>query len=255
MRGRSVLRGILLLVAIGAIAAGCGPTYPECNTDEHCADYDEVCVNGFCKQCRDDSQCNADDSCKVCGVGNVCVTAPGCCHNDLDCPNGVCRMSGPDKGQCFGNCKDSTQCPSDQECKGNMCVPKAECTGPGQCGPDKECMDGRCIDKCKPELVYFEYNESRIRSEYKAVLEAGIKCLKERNQDFAIEGHCDERGTDEYNLALGSKRAKAVLRYLKRLDIPESLMSMLSYGEERPVCGGHSEDCWQRNRRTEFTFK
>ena len=247
-----VLKGLLVIgVMLGlAVGLGCGPTYPECDDDEHCADHNEFCVDSLCRECRQDGHCNASDSCKVCGAGYRCVKRPGCCHSDLDCPSGVCRMAtGAGTGDCYGNCKSDAQCPAGQKCAGNMCVPGPECTGPGQCGADRECIDGRCIDMCKPGPVYFDYNEARIRMDAKPILEDVAKCVRKRAQSVTVEGHCDERGTDEYNLALGTKRAAAVRRYLSDLGISGSLMTTRSYGEEQPVCSGHSEDCWWRNRR------
>lgn len=258
MKIRSVLQGLLLVGVMAAmpLGLGCGPTYPECDDDENCADHNEYCVDNLCRECREDGHCNASDSCKVCGAGYTCVTRAGCCHSDLDCPNGVCRKSpGAEAGQCFGNCKDDSQCPTGQKCEGNMCVPAAECTGPGQCGPDADCIDGRCVDKCKAEPVYFDFDESRIRLDAKPILERGADCIKKRAQAVTIEGHCDERGTDEYNLALGSRRANAAKKYLVGLGLGKDSLSTISYGEERPVCGGHGEDCWWRNRRAEFSFR
>ena len=70
-----------------------------------------------------------------------------------------------------------------------------------------------------------------------------------------IEGHCDERGTVEYNLALGQKRAKAVRDYYVRLGVPESAMGTISYGEEKPVCNEATDACWLQNRRAETKVK
>jgi peptidoglycan-associated lipoprotein len=68
-----------------------------------------------------------------------------------------------------------------------------------------------------------------------------------------IEGHCDERGTEEYNIALGDKRARAAKRYLKNLGVGTGRLKTISYGEGRPVCSEASEDCWAQNRRADFT--
>jgi peptidoglycan-associated lipoprotein len=69
---------------------------------------------------------------------------------------------------------------------------------------------------------------------------------------FTIQGHCDERGTEEYNLALGQRRANSAQKYLKNKGVPKDRMTTISYGEERPVCSDSSESCWWRNRRSEF---
>ena len=70
-----------------------------------------------------------------------------------------------------------------------------------------------------------------------------------------VEGQCDERGTDEYNLALGDRRARATMTYLAALGIATSRMSTVSYGKERPVCAEHDEACWELNRRAHIVVK
>jgi peptidoglycan-associated lipoprotein len=70
-----------------------------------------------------------------------------------------------------------------------------------------------------------------------------------------IEGHCDERGTNEYNLALGDRRAKATMDYLAARGVAGARLTTISYGEERPVCAGHTAACWDRNRRAHFLTK
>jgi peptidoglycan-associated lipoprotein len=74
------------------------------------------------------------------------------------------------------------------------------------------------------------------------------------NARVSIEGHCDERGSDEYNLALGEKRAKAAMSYLVTLGVPAARLSIISYGEEKPLDAGHGEDVWAKNRRAEFVI-
>ena len=86
------------------------------------------------------------------------------------------------------------------------------------------------------------------------LLAANAQALNSKpNLKFTIEGHCDERGSEEYNLALGDRRANAVKQYLIGQGIAESRFNSVSYGEERPVCHEQSEDCYQRNRRAVFT--
>ena len=70
-----------------------------------------------------------------------------------------------------------------------------------------------------------------------------------------IEGHCDERGTNEYNLGLGDRRARATMNYLVSQGVQAGRISTVSYGEERPVCTEHNESCWQKNRRAQFLVK
>ena len=101
--------------------------------------------------------------------------------------------------------------------------------------------------------IYFEYDKSNIRPEYQTVLENVSKWM-ERNagHQLLIEGHCDERGTDEYNLALGERRALAVRSYLVALGVSADRVHTISYGEEKPAVAGSTEAAWSKNRRAEF---
>lgn len=103
------------------------------------------------------------------------------------------------------------------------------------------------------QTIYFDYDKYSLKSEAKNALAANGTTLRE-NADVTvlIEGHCDERGTVEYNLALGEKRAKAARDYLVDLGIKPERIRTISYGEERPVDPGHAEDAWAKNRRADF---
>ncbi|GBE06870.1 MAG TPA: peptidoglycan-associated lipoprotein Pal [Nitrospirae bacterium] len=99
----------------------------------------------------------------------------------------------------------------------------------------------------------FEFNKYNIRPDTRAVLDSVASWLNDhRDINVLIEGHCDERGTNEYNLALGEKRAKAARDYLISRGVSSKRMSTITYGEEKPVCSSHNENCWQRNRRAHF---
>jgi len=101
--------------------------------------------------------------------------------------------------------------------------------------------------------IYFDFDRYFLRPESKTTLEKSARILKANPQiKIKIEGHCDERGTVEYNLALGEKRARAARDYLVNLGIDPGRISVISYGKERPVDMGHNEDAWQKNRRDEF---
>jgi peptidoglycan-associated lipoprotein len=101
--------------------------------------------------------------------------------------------------------------------------------------------------------VYFEYDAYDIRDDAKPVLqEIAAWLLKNGKTKLSVEGHCDERGTNEYNLALGDRRAKAVRDYLIALGIASGRVQMISYGEEKPLCAETTEACWTKNRRAHF---
>ena len=101
--------------------------------------------------------------------------------------------------------------------------------------------------------VYFDFDRFELKDEARDRLAKNAAFLKE-NGDFTLtlEGHCDERGTNEYNLALGEKRTNTAKDYLASLGIPASRIRTISYGEERPVCREGREDCWWQNRRAHF---
>ena len=101
--------------------------------------------------------------------------------------------------------------------------------------------------------IYFDFDRYDLRPEARAVLKANAGWLKANpSVRVQIEGHCDERGTTEYNLALGAKRAQAAKDFLASMGIPVERLSTISYGKEVQVCREHDEGCWQRNRRDRF---
>lgn len=106
------------------------------------------------------------------------------------------------------------------------------------------------------EHIYFEFDKSRLLPESKAVLRLKARWLKAHPGALAIiEGHCDERGTNEYNLALGDRRARSAKTYLVDLGIAAERLTCISYGEERPLDPGHDEAAWAKNRRAQFVIE
>jgi peptidoglycan-associated lipoprotein len=104
--------------------------------------------------------------------------------------------------------------------------------------------------------VYFDFDKYDIRPEDAKTLGANATWLKSNGDNLVlIEGHCDERGTNEYNLALGERRAKATMNYLVSQGIQANRITIISYGEERPVCTEKTEACWAKNRRANFLVK
>ena len=103
--------------------------------------------------------------------------------------------------------------------------------------------------------IYFDFDRYDIRPDDARTLEADAAWLKDNDVLILIEGQCDERGTEEYNLALGDRRARATMNYLASLGIATNRMSTVSYGKERPVCTEHAEACWALNRRAHIVVK
>ena len=103
------------------------------------------------------------------------------------------------------------------------------------------------------EVIYFDYNSYSLRPDAMASLKSNAEKIRSvPGVIIQIEGHCDERGTQEYNLALGEKRALATREYLMNMGVSGDRMVTISYGEEDPADGGHSESAWRKNRRSEF---
>ena len=113
------------------------------------------------------------------------------------------------------------------------------------------------FEECTRQLqpVFYDFNRSEVREDQVAALQNNAQVLKSPTcgaVTVLIEGHCDERGTDEYNLALGERRADAAKEYLVNLGIPDGRLSTLSYGESRPFAQGSNEEAWQQNLRAHF---
>ncbi len=133
---------------------------------------------------------------------------------------------------------------------------------PGPCNADLDCaakqlcIRGRCTDitgdlaECMNVRVHFEFNASELAESDKPALERSARCLKaDHDLHVTIEGNADERGTEEYNLALGDRRATTVARYLESLGASAAQLKTVSFGKENPLCTEHDEACWAKNRR------
>ena len=110
------------------------------------------------------------------------------------------------------------------------------------------------INREKPlGTIYFDYDRALLRDDARAVLDGNAAWLKKfRTAKILVEGHCDERGTEEYNLALGEKRAKSAQDYLLSMGIASDRIKIISYGKSQPINPGHDESAWQMNRRAQF---
>ena len=110
-------------------------------------------------------------------------------------------------------------------------------------------------ERFEAQPIYFDFDRSSIRNEARAVLEKTAAFLKDNASiHMRIEGNCDERGTSEYNLALGERRANSAKLFLVSLGISPDRIRTISYGEERPLARGNSEDAWAKNRRDDFVL-
>ena len=122
---------------------------------------------------------------------------------------------------------------------------------------EEEIFNRKTVDQLNAEHpmddVYFDLDKSEIREDAKSRLQKDADWMKKwTSTRVSVEGHCDSRGSAEYNLALGSRRANAVKEYLTNLGVPAGRLTVVSKGKEQPVCSENAESCWQQNRRGHF---
>ncbi|HCF05920.1 MAG: peptidoglycan-associated lipoprotein [Desulfomicrobiaceae bacterium] len=109
------------------------------------------------------------------------------------------------------------------------------------------------IEKIQANRIYFAFDSNELSQESRQILTEKAELMKANpSLILVIEGHCDERGTNEYNMALGERRARAAKDFLALSGVDASRIQTISYGEERPMCTEHNEACWSKNRRDEF---
>jgi peptidoglycan-associated lipoprotein len=137
-------------------------------------------------------------------------------------------------------------------------APPRECASDGECRGDELCVASRCqpivagMPECASASAYFDFDQATLRDADAATLRRVARCLQALPAGRAlVEGYADERGTAQYNVALGFRRAASIERYLSALGVPRDRLDTVSYGEERPVCEEPREECWARNRRAD----
>jgi peptidoglycan-associated lipoprotein len=133
------------------------------------------------------------------------------------------------------------------------------CNRDTDCGDKQLCIRGQCVDisaglaECLQTRVYFPLNSSDLDNDSRSSLERSARCLKADHAiHIAVEGNADERGTEEYNMALGDRRATNIAHYLESLGASQAQLKTVSYGKENPLCTEHDEECWAKNRRGEL---
>ncbi len=245
---------LLVFAATLILSAGCRPNWPDCKNDKHCRvdrdgnEVNYICVDGTCRECVGDADCPAGFECE----NFACVPEPEC-RADRDCPgNLLCRNN-----ECVPECTANADCASGMRCENQRCVPDVECVTHADCREGFECQRGECVEvvqeiACDVDTVHFEFDSHSLTASARRVLAENAECIRQKSGRITLEGHCDERGTQEYNLALGERRANSVRRYLIDLGIPADRLRTVSYGKERPVDHRSNEDAWAQNRRVEF---
>jgi peptidoglycan-associated lipoprotein len=129
-------------------------------------------------------------------------------------------------------------------------------TAPPAPAPPPATANAPAEEAMKFENIRFDFDKAFLREDAKPTLQAVAAYMKKNpGAKILIEGHCDERGTSEYNMALGDRRAHSVMKYLEGLGVQRSRLSTISYGEERPLDPGHDEAAWAKNRRAVFVLQ
>ena len=248
---------------VGLLVSGCPPQYPKCKKDKHCQQSEKgqkegklYCVNGLCQQCRKDADCEGPGM--ECNAG-ACEEIPNYCEGDDDCSGSqVCRDN-----RCGPECMSDDDCEDGYVCEGGSCTEEPECSSNADCAAGEVCEDGQCVaeetsSNCRLKTVYFAYDSSSLSSTARDKLESNADCIQNRGQSVKIAGHCDERGSNEYNIALGERRASSAEDYLESMGVSSSSTSTISYGEEQLArqCGVDASDsCHKKNRRVEFNWQ
>lgn len=170
----------------------------------------------------------------------------GTCKKDGDCKDAVCVFSKCQECGVNTDCKDGKVCENNQCVESATAAQTAENLAPVQAGP--VCS--------QTGTVHFDFNMYDIHASDRDMLTDIATCLRSHpDTRITVSGNTDERGTVEYNLVLGEKRAKAVSQYLQNSGISASTMHVVSYGKEKPVDHEHNEEAWAKNRRTDITVE
>lgn len=237
----------VLLIALSVISAaalsGCPAKKPDgkCKSSAECASqegFGKVCVEGRCQECGGDADCRDGFVCRT----NKCVPKPQCTA-DADCPSG-------------------------QACQGERCVAKAQlqpgtCNTTSDCGVNERCEANKCVSASLPPAdcrdpaaftIRFGFDQSTLTADSTSTLQKLADCLKRAPaKKVTVQGNADERGTRQYNVALGARRAEAARKYLQDMGASGSL-DTVSFGKEKPICTESTEDCWAKNRRADFVI-
>jgi len=238
-------RGRCLTIALAILATAACAKHPkngECRLDADCANqagYGKICVEGRCQECAIDTDCQAGFRCRA----NACVPrleceSPADCGEGKTCQDGRCVVSAPKP-----ECQSNEDCGQGRTCESGRCVAAAPAPRPS-----------RTLSECLSEagVVHFTYDRANLSAEARQVLGRVSRCLATSPGSLTVEGNCDERGTAEYNVHLGQRRAEAVKKYLMSLPARPSSISATSNGRERPTCTEHNEACWSQNRRVDI---
>jgi len=234
-------RVLVLALSTAAVLLSACPSPPkngECKSSADCADqagFGKVCVSGRCAECAVDTDCKAGFACKA----------------------SKCEPAGPSADE-LARMEAARKAAEEEAARRKalgLCNVDADCDG------GRACVAGKCAAAVDPACadaaaftVRFDFDKAVVSGDAPATLQRLAACLqKAPARRVKVDGHCDDRGTTAYNMALGKKRAEAVKKYLA--DLGAGAVETNTYGEESPLCREATEDCWGRNRRAEFTVE
>lgn len=248
--------GILFVILglWGLLLTGCPTRKPgQCKTNKDCK-AGQKCVSGRCQACGTDADCGPGKTCKA----GQCQKKPGYCTATKECPDGkVCR------DHLCQACAQDKECPSGRCEKGRCAESMAgACKEDDDCKDEEVCKAGKCVPAPKPysgpalcplKTLYFAFNKAEIRPTDQKALEANARCiLSVKERKVHLNGYCDPRGTEEYNLALSNRRAQAVKSYLERLGVPGARLHVVPKGELEAT--GTDEASWFKDRKVELIW-
>jgi peptidoglycan-associated lipoprotein len=235
---------LIIGAALALTACHPKPKNGECKTSDDCAaqtGYGKICVDGRCQECGQDGDCQTGFVCRA----DKCVPKPQCA-GDNDCAPGQTCQGDRCVARPAGTCGSDRDC-TEGTCQNGRCVVAQNAEPP----PPKPSVASECLDP-KNFTIQFAFDKSEITGDSQAALQKLANCLQAAPRHVQIQGNCDERGTTQYNLALGSRRAEAARKYLS--DLGASDLDTVSYGKEHPVCKEKNESCWSQNRRDDFQY-
>lgn len=258
---RRAVAMMMLVMALGVLESGCKkketkkPLPPgKCRTSEDCPKEKPHCVDGTCVECEKDEHCPPGHKC----VDGTCFKK---CSSDEDCgPGQICK-----DGVCRKvPCSTDEECGPGRVCRDGVCqsMGKDACREDDDCADEEVCRDGQCVpaprpttppDECSLNTIYFDFNKATLRRGAAGKLQENADCLKKYpDRTVQIEGHCDPRGTEEYNLALSNQRAQTVKRYLERLGVKSSRLRVVPKGELEAT--GTDDESWAKDRKAVFIW-
>jgi peptidoglycan-associated lipoprotein len=240
---------VLMVVGLGLSA--CKTKKPgSCKQDKDCKT-GERCVAGKCQGCARDADCGPGKTC----LNGLCRPKPGYCETSRDCPDGkACR------DHLCQACQQDKECPSGK-CEAGKCAETmgGACKEDDDCAESEVCRAGKCEASPKPyqgpalcglKTVFFSFNDANVRAQDQSVLEENAKCIQSvKGHKVYLNGHCDPRGTEEYNLALSNQRAQAVKKYLEELGVNPEQLHVVPKGELEAT--GTDEDGYSKDRKVE----